>query len=217
MGTQSTQPEAPAEAASDSPTGAPAQPHPTLPEAATELDRRGGRHRPGAGDGRRAEGRQRPPRHRDEPGARGLPALPEGDAARPGRPALARPRPLRALAAGTPASPSTSSSTSSGCGLELDDLEALRTWGSKTPGHPEYGHTAGRRDHHRPARPGRRQRRRHGDGRPPRARAVRPRRRRGRRACSTTTIYALRLRRRPRGGRQRRGVARSPAPSSSAT
>lgn len=30
-----------------------------------------------------------------------------------------------------------------GFGLELDDLKALRTWGSKTPGHPEYGHTAG--------------------------------------------------------------------------
>ena len=30
-----------------------------------------------------------------------------------------------------------------GFGLELDDLKALRTWGSKTPGHPEFGHTAG--------------------------------------------------------------------------
>jgi len=30
-----------------------------------------------------------------------------------------------------------------GYGLELDDLKALRTWGSLTPGHPEYGHTAG--------------------------------------------------------------------------
>ena len=30
-----------------------------------------------------------------------------------------------------------------GFGLELADIEALRTWGSKTPGHPEYGHTAG--------------------------------------------------------------------------
>jgi len=30
-----------------------------------------------------------------------------------------------------------------GWGLELEDIEALRTWGSKTPGHPEYGHTAG--------------------------------------------------------------------------
>lgn len=30
-----------------------------------------------------------------------------------------------------------------GYGLELDDLKAFRTWGSKTPGHPEYGHTTG--------------------------------------------------------------------------
>jgi len=30
-----------------------------------------------------------------------------------------------------------------GFGLELADLEALRTWGSKTPGHPEFGHTSG--------------------------------------------------------------------------
>ncbi|WP_026552287.1 transketolase [Arthrobacter sp. H20] len=31
----------------------------------------------------------------------------------------------------------------SGYGLELEDLQSLRTWGSKTPGHPEYRHTAG--------------------------------------------------------------------------
>jgi transketolase len=31
----------------------------------------------------------------------------------------------------------------SGYGLELPDIKALRTWGSKTPGHPEHGHTAG--------------------------------------------------------------------------
>lgn len=31
----------------------------------------------------------------------------------------------------------------SGYGLELSDIEALRTWGSLTPGHPEYGHTVG--------------------------------------------------------------------------
>ncbi len=30
-----------------------------------------------------------------------------------------------------------------GFGLELSDLQALRTWGSLTPGHPEWGHTAG--------------------------------------------------------------------------
>lgn len=30
-----------------------------------------------------------------------------------------------------------------GFGLELDDIKNLRTWGSLTPGHPEYGHTDG--------------------------------------------------------------------------
>jgi len=30
-----------------------------------------------------------------------------------------------------------------GYGLELDDLKALRTWGSNTPGHPEHRHTPG--------------------------------------------------------------------------
>lgn len=30
-----------------------------------------------------------------------------------------------------------------GFGLELDDLKSFRTWGSKTPGHPEFGHTNG--------------------------------------------------------------------------
>ncbi len=30
-----------------------------------------------------------------------------------------------------------------GYGLELGDIEALRTWGSLTPGHPEHGHTNG--------------------------------------------------------------------------
>jgi transketolase len=31
----------------------------------------------------------------------------------------------------------------SGYGLTLDDLKALRTWGSRTPGHPEHRHTPG--------------------------------------------------------------------------
>jgi len=30
-----------------------------------------------------------------------------------------------------------------GFGLQIDDLAALRQWGSLTPGHPEYGHTPG--------------------------------------------------------------------------
>jgi transketolase len=31
----------------------------------------------------------------------------------------------------------------SGYGLEMKDFESFRTWGSLTPGHPEFGHTAG--------------------------------------------------------------------------
>ena len=31
----------------------------------------------------------------------------------------------------------------SGYGLQLTDLQAFRTWGSLTPGHPEHGHTVG--------------------------------------------------------------------------
>ncbi len=31
----------------------------------------------------------------------------------------------------------------SGYGLEMEDIKSFRTWGSLTPGHPEFGHTAG--------------------------------------------------------------------------
>ena len=46
--------------------------------------------------------------------------------------------------------------------MTLEELKRFRQLGSRTAGHPEYGHAAGHRDHHRPARPGARQRRRHG-------------------------------------------------------
>ena len=47
----------------------------------------------------------------------------------------------------------------------LDELKNFRQWGSKTPGHPEYGHDARRRGDDRSAGPGDLQRRRHGDRR----------------------------------------------------
>ena len=52
----------------------------------------------------------------------------------------------------------------SGYGLELADLEALRTWGALTPGHPEVGHTVGVEMTTRSAGPGPCVRSRHGDG-----------------------------------------------------
>ena len=68
-----------------------------------------------------------------------------------------------------------------GYGLTLDDLRAFRQWGSAHPGPPRGAPHPGRRGHDRAARPGLRQRRRHGHRR---ALAAGPLRRR---ACATTT------------------------------
>ena len=94
--------------------------------------------------GRRRGGELRPSRHADGHGRRrdrALQPLPED---RPGRPRLARPRPLRALgrprldAALRRASPARlcRHGRSTRC-------SAFRQLGSATPGHPEYGHTLG--------------------------------------------------------------------------
>ena len=82
--------------------------------------------------------------------------------------------------------------------------------GQQDPRPPRARPHGGRRDDDRAAGPGRRQRRRHGDGRALRARPVRPRRRRGRVPVRPHHL-GVRLRRRPAGGRLRRGVlARGP-------
>jgi transketolase len=49
--------------------------------------------------------------------------------------------------------------------MTLDELKRFRQLGSKTAGHPEYGHAAGIETTTGPARPGLRHGGRHGDGR----------------------------------------------------
>jgi hypothetical protein len=93
----------------------------------------------------------------------------------------------------------------SGYGLELADLQALRTWGSRTPGPPRAPPHPRRGDHHRPAGPGPGLGGRHGDGRAARAGPVRP----GARARAEPVRprhLRDRLRRRHRGGHHLRGV-----------
>ena len=68
--------------------------------------------------------------------------------------------------------------------VPLDDIKKFRQLDSKCPGHPEYRWTSRRRDHDRPARPGLRDQRRHGDRRRWLGRALQPARLR---RCSTTT------------------------------
>ena len=95
----------------------------------------------------------------------------------------------------------TACCTCQGYDLTLDDLKYFRQWGSLTPGHPERDKRprhAGRRDHHRAAGPGLRQRRRHGHRRALPARQVR------RRGPGPPHLRDL-LRRRPAGGHRRRG------------
>ena len=95
--TQSTGSEAPAEAATDAPTGSPAQPHPTLPDGFGDLDRRAiDTARVLAMDAVQKVGNGHPGTAMSMAPDR-LPALPEVAAARPERPELGRPRPVRAL------------------------------------------------------------------------------------------------------------------------
>ena len=95
-----------------------------------------------------------------------------------------------------------------GYDLPLDELKRFRQWGSRTPGHPEYGLTRRRRGHHRSARPGLRQRRRHGDRGAPAGGGVRPARPPGHRPPDVRHL----LRRRPPGGDRVRGREPGRAP-----
>ena len=99
-----------------------------------------------------------------------------------------------------------------GYDLTIDDLKSFRQLGSRTPGHPEYHHTAGRRGHDRTARPGLRQRGRPGD----RAGAARGDLRERRRPLRPLHLRHGRRRRHDGRRRQRSGVARR-TPRSSAS
>jgi len=140
--TQSTHPEAPAEAASDAPTGSPAQPHPTLPAGFGELDRRAiDVARVLAMDAVQKVGNGHPGTAMSmapvayllfQKWLRHDPSDPNWAA-----------RDRFVLSMGHSSLTLYVQLYLSGYGMELDDLRALRTWGSQTPGHPEVNHTPG--------------------------------------------------------------------------
>jgi transketolase len=140
--TQSTQPEAPAEAASDAPTGSPAQPTPTLPDVFGDLDRRAiDTARVLAMDAVQKVGNGHPGTAMSmaptayllfQKWLRHDPSDPHWAA-----------RDRFVLSMGHSSLTLYIQLYLSGYGMELDDLRALRTWGSQTPGHPEVNHTPG--------------------------------------------------------------------------
>ncbi len=142
MDTRSTESEAPAEAATDSPTGRPPQPNPTLPDGFDELDRRViDTARVLAMDAVQKVGNGHP--------GTAMSLAPVAYALfqrflrhDPTDPAWTG-RDRFVLSAGHSSLTLYIQLYLSGYGLELDDLKQLRTWGSLTPGHPEHGHTAG--------------------------------------------------------------------------
>ncbi|GAB3323842.1 transketolase [Geodermatophilus aquaeductus] len=140
--TKSTESEAPAEAASDSPTGSPRQPNPTLPDGFGDLDRRAiDTARVLAMDAVQKVGNGHP--------GTAMSMAPTAyllfhkwlrhDPTDPNW--VARDRFV--LSMGHSSLTLYVQLYLSGYGLELEDLQALRTWGSRTPGHPEVNHTPG--------------------------------------------------------------------------
>jgi transketolase len=141
-GTRSTRPEAPAEAASDAPTGNPAQPRPTLPEGMGELDRRAiDTVRVLAMDAVQKAGNGHPGTAMSMAPTAYL-LFQKWLRHDPGDPNwIGRDRFV--LSMGHSSLTLYIQLFLSGYGVELSDLEALRTWGSRTPGHPEINHTPG--------------------------------------------------------------------------
>jgi transketolase len=140
--TQSTEPEAPAEAASDAPTGSPAQPRPTLPEGFGELDRTAiDIARVLAMDAVQKVGNGHPGTAMSMAPTAYL-LFQKWLRHDPSDPHWAG-RDRFVLSMGHSSLTLYVQLYLSGYGMELDDLKALRTWGSQTPGHPEVNHTPG--------------------------------------------------------------------------
>ncbi|MCZ2850592.1 transketolase [Modestobacter sp. VKM Ac-2978] len=141
-GTKSTAAEAPAEAATDSSTGSPRQPSPTLPEGLGDLDRAAiDTARVLAMDAVQKVGNGHPGTAMSMAPVAYL-LFQKWLKHDPSDPNWAA-RDRFVLSMGHSSLTLYVQLYLAGYGLELEDLQALRTWGSKTPGHPEVGHTAG--------------------------------------------------------------------------
>ncbi|MCW2703637.1 MAG: transketolase [Blastococcus sp.] len=140
--TQSTESEAPAEAATDTPTGSPTQPEPALPEGFGDLDRRAiDTARVLAMDAVQKVGNGHPGTAMSMAPTAYL-LFQKWLKHDPSDPNWAA-RDRFVLSMGHSSLTLYVQLYLSGYGLELADLEALRTWGSLTPGHPEVNHTPG--------------------------------------------------------------------------
>ena len=162
------------------------------------------------------EGRQRSPGHGDEPGPGGVPAVPAGHAPRPGRHALARARPVHPVGRPLVAHPVRAAVPRRLRPRARRPRRRCARGARRRRATPSTATPTASRS--RPARSAR--------ASPPRSAS--PTRPATSAACSTPRrraghepVRPLRLRdrrrRRPAGGRHQRGVARSPATSSSAT
>jgi transketolase len=142
MDTRSTESEAPAEAANDAPTGRPQEPNPTLPDDFDEVDRRViDTVRVLAMDAVQKVGNGHPGTAMSMAPTAYL-LFHKWLTHDPNDPQWAA-RDRFVLSMGHSSLTLYIQLYLSGYGLELADLEALRTWGSQTPGHPEHRHTRG--------------------------------------------------------------------------
>src|SRR4051794_11796452 len=140
--TQSTASEAPAEAATDTPTGSPREPRPTLPDGFGDLDRRAvDTCRVLAMDAVQKVGNGHPGTAMSLAPAAYL-LFQKVMRHDPSDPSWTG-RDRFVLSCGHTSLTLYNQLYLAGFGLALEDLKALRVWGSRTPGHPEHGHTAG--------------------------------------------------------------------------